>query len=505
MKRSNIVGKSSLVDLNKFISQWTIKIIISSFTLILFSTLFPFNFLFENSFFVKEIASKFETNSSNLSDQIGNIWLFLPLGFGLSGLLQERRLGVSAKLAIIFIICASLSSTVEVLQAFLPERASTISDIITNTIGGGLGFMCFHLWRYTIIGYILGFIERLKNSLSSKKLAAGFIGYIVLLCLISPALPNAMNLKNWDTTFPLVLGNERTGNRSWQGYISELYIGDRAISENEVARFFSDKRSFASIGDSLIASYQLAGQGSNCDQAGHLPELSWRGQPPNAQDGKGVFLASSHWLETATPATYLSQKIRETSQFTLNVIVATADITQSGPARIVSLSSGPDRRNLTIGQDKTDLVFRLRTPISGVNGTHPEIVVPGLFADTNFHHIIITYDGLSLQIYTDKLENLHSFEITPMSYKVFYYELIFIPLGCLLSLILTLYKRRFTFYIFLLFGGVLLPSLLVEGILASASGRSLNLANLATSLLVTTGTLMLFTVKAPTWLPKKAV
>ncbi len=163
MKGNNIVGKSSLVDLNKFISQWTLKIIISSFTLILFSTLFPFNFSFENRFFVKEIASKFETNSSNLSDQIGNIWLFLPLGFGLSSLLQERRLGVSAKLAIIFIICASLSSTVEVLQAFLPERASTISDIITNTIGGGLGFMCFHLWRYTIIGYILGFIERLKK------------------------------------------------------------------------------------------------------------------------------------------------------------------------------------------------------------------------------------------------------------------------------------------------------------------------------------------------------
>ncbi len=131
----------------------------------------------------------------------------------------------------------------------------------------------------------------------------------------------------------------------------------------------------------------------------------------------------------------------------------------------------------------------------------PQII--GRAISRNF--LIITYDGLSLQIYTDKLENLHSFEITPMSYKVFYYELIFIPLGCLLALILTLYKGRFSFYIFLLFGGVLLPSLLVEGILASASGRSLNLANLATSLLVTTGTLMLFTVKAPTWLPKKAV
>ncbi len=73
----------------------------------------------------------------------------------------------------------------------------------------------------------------------------------------------------------------------------------------------------------------------------------------------------------------------------------------------------------------------------------PQII--GRAISRNF--LIITYDGLSLQIYTDKLENLHSFEITPMSYKVFYYELIFIPLGCLLALILTLYKGRFSFYI----------------------------------------------------------
>lgn len=79
-----------------------------------------------------------------------------------------------------------------------------------------------------------------------------------------------------------------------------------------------------------MPSYQLTGTGSDRDQTGHLPVLSWRGQPPNAQDGKGVFLTSSHWLETATPATYLIQKIRETSQFTLNVTVATADTAQVG-------------------------------------------------------------------------------------------------------------------------------------------------------------------------------
>ena len=504
MKARNNITILAKADLDNLLHQWTPRLIIFSLLLVLFSTLFPFDFSFKNGFSLKEIAESF-SNASDLSDRIGNVLLFLPLGFGLSGLLQTSRLGATAKLAIILIISASLSSTVEVLQAFLPLRASTISDIITNTMGGGLGFLCFHLWRKTIISYTLALIERIKKSFSTKKLTIGFLVYMVLLCFISVALPGAMNLRSWDATFPLLLGNERTGDRPWQGYISELYIADRAISEQEVARAFSDKPSFASIGNSLVAAYQLTGKENYRDRTQHLPDLSWRGQPPDTQDTKGVFLTPSHWLETANPVTSLIQKIRDTSKFTLNLTIATANTTQVGPARIVSVSNGPNSRNFTLGQDKSDLVFRLRTPVSGENGTNPEIVVPGLFANTNVHHIIITYDGLLLQIYTDKLESVHSFEIAPMSYKVLYHELIFIPLGLLLALIFSSYRGRFIFYVFLLLGGIVVPSLIVEGILASGSGRSISLANLLTSMLVTGCTLLVFTVRFPYGLNKKSV
>jgi glycopeptide antibiotics resistance protein len=504
MDAHNIITHSPQSDLDKLVAQWTPRIFNFSLLLILFSTLFPFDFSFQNGFSIKEIVESF-SNTSDLSDQIGNILLFMPLGFGLSGLLPAKRLGVTAKFAIVLLISASLSSTVEVLQAFLPLRASTISDIVTNTLGGGLGFLCFHLWRNTIISYALTLMEKSKKALSSKKLTAGFIGYIVLVCLISVALPGTMNLKNWDTTFPLLLGNEKTGNRPWQGSISELYIVDRAISQQEIARAFSDKRSFAGIGDSLVGFYQLTEQGGYHDRSGHLPDLVWRGQPSKAQDESGVFLTSNHWLETATPVTSLSQRIQKTSQFTLNVTVSTAKTTQAGPARIVSLSSDTNHRNFTLGQDKSDLVFRLRTPISGENGTNPDIVVPGLFADTSFHHIIITYDGLFLNIYIDKSGNSRSFELAPMSYRVLYYELIFIPLGLLLALLFKVYKGRFIFYIFLISGGILVPSLIVEGILASGSGRSFSLANLLTSLSVTVATLLVFTLRSPYKLDKKSL
>lgn len=498
MNARKTVTKSSKY-LNQLLAQWAPTIITGSLLLVLFSTLFPFNFSVKDSFSVKEIIGSFN-NSSDLSDRLVNVLLFVPLGFGFTGLRQTRKLGTTAKLATVLIVSTGLSFTVEVMQTFLPSRNPSLSDIFTNSLGGFLGFLCFHLWRFQIFSSLLAFIEKSKDYLSLKKLTAAFIGYMVLAFLISSALPSATNLRNWDLTFPLLLGNERTGDRPWQGYVSEVYIADRAISKEEVARAFSDKRLFDVIGDSLLAGYQLTGKGSYRDRTGHLPALTWRGQPPDAQDGTGVFLSPSHWLETAAPATSMSQKIRETSQFTLSTTVATTDTAQTGPARIISLSSDGSHRNFTLAQQGTHLVFRLRTPITGENGAYPELVVPNIFADTKPHHLVINYSGAVLQIYIDDLQNSHSFDLNklgPKSYKILLYELIFIPLGCLLALILTISKGRFIFYILLLYSGVLLPSLILEGILASGSGRSISLENLLLSILITAGTMLIFKVRVP--------
>jgi hypothetical protein len=59
--------------------------------------------------------------------------------------------------------------------------------------------------------------------------------------------------------------------------------------------------------------------------------------------------------------------------------VTPASAGQRGPARILSLSEDPLRRNLTVAQDRDALVVRLRTTASTPNGT-PEVRVPGVFA-----------------------------------------------------------------------------------------------------------------------------
>lgn len=70
---------------------------------------------------------------------------------------------------------------------------------------------------------------------------------------------------------------------------------------------------------------------------------------------------------------------------------------QEGPARIMTLSSDLRTRNFTVGQDGSDMIFRLRTPWSSVNGT-PAVQVPGLFAGDEWVDLRILIQPNELQI-----------------------------------------------------------------------------------------------------------
>jgi len=498
MNQRKPTSRTSTTDLNHPVFKLAPQLFISSILLVIIATLFPFNFSLEDSFSFQELLDNFN-NSTNLTDQISNVLLFMPLGFGLTCLLHKRGLGLTAKLAAAIFISFGLSLTVEVVQSFLPSRHPTPADIFNNTVGGFVGFLCFYLWKSTIFSYISALIKRTKGRLSGKTLTAIFIGYIALAFLIPIPWQSATTLSNWDLSFPLLVGNERTGDRPWQGYVSQVYIADRAISKEQVGRLFSDQDSSTVIGDSLLGSYQLMGQGNYQDQTGYLPDLSWQGQPPDAQNQIGAFLSSSHWLATDTSVTPINQRIRETSQFTLGATVATADPVQIGPARIVSLSSNIAERNFTLGQDGNDLVFRLRTPINGKNAAYFSQVVPGIFTDPNPHHIVVTYTGSVLQVYIDNLQNIYSFDVLELISKrerILYYGLMFIPLGALLALITTLAQGQSIFSVFL-YSGILLPALIVEGILASGSNRSVSLENLLLGILITAVTLVVSKIQVP--------
>ncbi|MCC5645839.1 VanZ family protein [Nostoc sp. CHAB 5824] len=473
-------------------------IVIASIILVLLATLYPFNFSIPNSFSLPKIFASFN-NTSNFQDQVNNFLLFMPLGFVFTRLLQKLRIKTEMQVFIVILGSAGLSLTVEVLQVFLPSRMPTPSDILNNSIGGFIGFICFYLGNSQSFKTTVAHIENSRASRSIKQIVVFCIGYIFITFLISLFWQSTINLSNWDANYPLLIGNEQTKDRPWQGYMSEIYIADRAISTNEVAQGLADSSYFNNLGNSLLANYQFKGECCYKEQTGQLPELLWQGQSSDTHEGQGVFLSSSHWLKTATPVTTLSKRISKTSEFTLSTTLTTANSEQFGPARIISISGDSLRRNLTLGQQGNNLDFRLRTPMTGENGADITLNIPNIFTDTNPHHIIITYSRATIQVYVDNLQTFYSLnllELMPKNQIGFYYALTFIPLGFCLTILTLLAKRRLILSNFLISGGILIPSLILEGILVSESGKNLSLKTLLLGMLFTGGTMLILRVRA---------
>lgn len=494
-------------SLNKILLLRKFILLIFSILAVLIATLYPFNFYFHHSFSIQAIITSFD-NTSSFQDLVNNILLFIPLGLGVSALLRKTKMKPTSKFLTVILFSAGLSLTVEILQMFLPSRSPTPADIANNTLGGIVGMICFYICHSQSFIDILSSVENSRISNSVKKITLLFLVYISLSFLIVMPWLNMIKLNNWNLNYPLLLGNEQTGDKPWQGYISEVHIADKAVSQNEVLELFNNNNYLDNFGVSLIAYYQLTNQKSYQDRTGQLPDLLSQGQLTNIEDGKGVALSPSYWLETASPAIFLSKRIRQSSEFTIITTVATADITQTGPARIISLSSSILRRNFTLGQQGTNLDLRIRTPITGENGTDIKLSIPEIFANTNFHEIVITYSPANIKVYVDNLQKYYSFnllELIPQEQKVFYHALTFIPLGICFTVLTLLAKRKLSFYRFLLPSGILLPSLIVESILVIDTGKDINLINILFGIFFTGVTMVILRLRASALLKKAAL
>jgi glycopeptide antibiotics resistance protein len=502
--------KLSAIVLQQQLEDWASRIFVASLLLILFLTLFPFDFAFEQGFSLQRIVHSFHHPTSP-TDIIGNIWLFIPLGFGLTCLLYIARLQKIAIAIAVVVFSGSLSLTVEVLQVFLPSRAATLTDILANTLGGFLGFLSFYRGWSKIFRSASRLLNRSFFYLSVKRLTTILAGYVFIILLISVALQQTVTLNNWDSSFPLVLGNEATGNRPWQGSIAELYLADRAITEQSAAAIFASQNPVAELQGSLLAAYRLTettAESDIKDQSQHLSNLVWKPSPSGSSTEKGVALSPAHWLVTTDPVAPLTQKILQTSQFTLVTTIATTDPTQTGPARIISISGDSLHRNFTLAQENAQLILRLRTVMGGANGASPEIGLPNVFATTNPHRLVLTYDRSILRFYIDGLQHAYTFQLTPeigllrylyfggdrtfqlnpanqKTFKVLFYGLLFVPLGLLLALITIVSKKRSQFYPVWLGCGILLPALILEIALATTGGRLIQLENLLLAVAVT--------------------
>ena len=115
---------------------------------VLACTLFPFHFCAPDPPFrsVWDVLL-IPIGPDTAPDVVENVLLFLPLGFAMAGYLTHRGITTLAAITGVLLLSLSLSYSIEVLQLFMPGRFTSLTDVLSNTVGAGLGVLCHSAWH----------------------------------------------------------------------------------------------------------------------------------------------------------------------------------------------------------------------------------------------------------------------------------------------------------------------------------------------------------------------
>lgn len=129
--------------------------------------------------------------------------------------------------------------------------------------------------------------------------------------------------------------------------------------------------------------------------------------------GWGVALTAGKAQGSTADSAKLHDLITSTNEFTVEAWVAAANVTQDGPARIVSYSGGSDARNFMLGQTLYQYDFLNRTDETGEDG-EPRLSTNDADEDlqATLQHVVVTYDPAGGRIvyvngtFTDDLDSV---------------------------------------------------------------------------------------------------
>lgn len=344
-------------------------------------------------------------------DVWSNIAFFIPCGVLIVMLPGISRRPWFIRLLIAFVSAAMFSSGLELAQMFF-TRAPSLVDIVCNTVGG-------------VAGGVLGVVANTAYHASGEVWARtcyatawlGWIvaGYVLLLALFTARpFPLASDFSNWNPTYRLLLGNEGTMNRPWLGTLHLVAVYDRALTSDEITTHFSLGSLVHSqegrTKQGLVLYYDFSEQAGAIvhDRAAKGPSTDLYIQDPwrTAWVSPNGLTLSADTVIASRPAPdqVVGGGLLADRELSVEAWVTPADLAQTGPARIVSFSKNTDARNFTLGQQSKDVVFRLRTPISGYNGANPALSTSDAPLTRATQHIVATYREGMERLYVDAIE-----------------------------------------------------------------------------------------------------
>ncbi len=342
--------------------------------------------------------------STTIRDTILNILLFFPLGLFLYRFLDANpKKQVKRKLAIPMVWGLIISGSIEVSQLFL-DRTPSVVDWIMNTGGLCIGF----LGAERMISLRKRFLLRFNHKRQTFFRSSIAIGYGVLFAGVM-FLPTRINrLNDWNESYDLCIGNEATLDRPWNGKLLLVALYDKALPLSEVRNLYQrgiegDQIEIRNSYHHVIALYTFYENGGDT-----IHDVSTFGNPLHLVKDGAHFLDKGTGIEieeglikSMDPGKKLVDAIGKTSQLTVEVWMGTNDLLQTGPARIVSLSENPDRRNFTVGQVRNDIHFRVSTPQTGPNGSRINLIAKDVLNDSEIHHFVAVFNHGVERLFVD--------------------------------------------------------------------------------------------------------
>lgn len=189
-----------------------------------------------------------------------------------------------------------------------------------------------------------------------------------------------------------------------------LKLTDGIVASNG-GRFESD----------IIALYQFKTGNGNIayDTSGISPAANLTLTGDTEWLGSGGLIFNNGKAQASTASSKkLHDLITATGEFTVEAWLTPANVTQEGPARIISYSAGDNERNFTLGQSQYNYDFMLRNQTTSLNG-EPALSTPDAdeVLQATLQHVVLTYnatEGRKLYVNGKLIEAVDE-EIAPLA------------------------------------------------------------------------------------------
>lgn len=475
--------------------RWSNRILFIALAGIFFLTFYPFRFSFTMP---PGVANPFLLGSSGkggLRDDLLNILLFMPFGFGISQKYFEKRRSWASSAITSYISGFFLSYFIEFVQLYIPSRDSGWRDTITNSAGAAAGCLLFKLCGPALVKVATHAENGTAALFSGRRSYFTVPAYFGFWIAVSVGLQMQAGLSNWDPQGLLIVGGDpREGSAAcWKGQLYRLEFWSRALQAKS-AREIGRAPSAPPDVPAPVASYDFA-QPPYRDSKGNLPDLMPAAGSAQVDAHKLVLNGSALLLSTA-PLTALIDEVKHNNQFAMRVVCQPSQI-EGVDARIVSIASRSGLVNMQIRQEGDELVFRFRSPLS-VRHAYLAWRIPEIFTADLTRDIIFSYDGAHLSVYVDGQEIPPAYQLGPgaglarmirsikpremAGYEQIYYALVFFPGGVLCGLALRANPSTLSKFVWPL-GIALAAGLALEAALVMLSGRSFALQDILFALL----------------------